>query len=105
MKFIKQQSKLIFIAIHKSYENCASYVLKQNEVLMDKRFYLGFAVLELSKICISDTYYDKLHPCFGEKNLHLHYMDADTFILRVNTKDIIKDLSDFRKFVRFHYSR
>ena len=35
-KNIKQQSKLTFNGIHKSYENYDSYTFKQNEVLMDK---------------------------------------------------------------------
>ena len=37
-KNIKQQSKLSFNGIQKSYENCDSYTFKQNEVLMDKPF-------------------------------------------------------------------
>ena len=45
-KTIKQQSKLTFNGIHKSYENFDSYTFKQNEILMDKPIYLGFAVLE-----------------------------------------------------------
>ena len=32
---IKQQSKMTFNGIHKSYENYDSYTFKQNEVLMD----------------------------------------------------------------------
>ena len=43
-KILKQQSKLTFNGIHKSYENYDSYTFKQNEVLMDKPIYLGFAV-------------------------------------------------------------
>ena len=39
-EIIKQQSNLTFNGIHKSYENCDSYTLKQNEVLMDKPIYL-----------------------------------------------------------------
>ena len=58
---------------------------------MDKPNYLGFAVLELGKILTYETYYDKLQPYFGRENLHLHYMDTDSFVLSVNTKDIIKD--------------
>ena len=42
---IKQQSKLTFNGIDKSYENCYSYTVRQNEVLMDKPIQLGFTVL------------------------------------------------------------
>ena len=100
-EIIKQLSKLTFNGIHKSYDNCDSYTLKQNEVLMDKPIYLGFAVLELSKLHMYETYYDKLQPYFGEKNLHLHYMDTDSFILTVNTKDIIKNLKNLEDIFDF----
>ena len=46
IKIIKQQYKLTFYGIHKSYENCDSYTFKQNEILMYKPIYLGFSVLE-----------------------------------------------------------
>ena len=49
-KIVKQQSKLTFNGIHKSYENYDSFTFKQNEILMDKPIYLGFAVLELIEI-------------------------------------------------------
>ena len=39
-RVIKQQSKLTFNGIHKSYENCDSYTFRQNEVLMYKPVYL-----------------------------------------------------------------
>ena len=29
---------------------------------------------------------------FGQENIQLHYMDTDSFVLSVNTKDIIKEL-------------
>ena len=51
---IQQQSKLTFNGIHKSYEKCDSYTFKQNEVKMDKPTYLGFAILELSKLHMWD---------------------------------------------------
>ena len=91
---IKQQSKLTFIGIHKSYENCDSYTFKQNEVLMDKPIYLGFTVLELSKLLMYETYYDIPQPYFGQENIQLYYMDTDSFVLSGNTKDIFKDLKN-----------
>ena len=57
-KVIKQQSELTFNGIHNSYEHCDSYTFKQKEVLMDKPFYLGVSVLELSKLLMYETYYD-----------------------------------------------
>ena len=65
-QIIKQQSKLTFNGIHKSYENFDSYTFKQNEVLLDKPIFLGFTVLGLSKLLIYETYYDILQPYFGK---------------------------------------
>ena len=56
---------------------------------MDKPIYLGFTVLELSKLLMYETYYDILQPYFGQENIQLHYMDTDSFVLSVNTIDII----------------
>ena len=56
-EILKQQSKLTFNGIHMSYENCYSYTVRQNEVLMDKPIYLGLTVLELSELLMYDTYY------------------------------------------------
>ena len=100
-EIIKQQSKLTFNGILKSYENCDSYTFKQNEVLMDKPIYLGFTVLELSKLLMYEIYYEKLQPYFGQEDIQLHYMDTDSFILSVNTKDIIKDLKNLEDMFDF----
>ena len=101
-KIIKQQSKLNFNGIHKIYEDYESYTFEQNEVLMDKPIYLGFSVLEFSKLLMYETYYDKLQPYFGQENIHLHYMDTDSFVLSVNTKDIIKDLENLEDIFNFN---
>ena len=49
-KIIKQQFKLTFNGIHKSYQNCDSYTFRENEVKLDKPIYLRFSALELSKL-------------------------------------------------------
>ena len=58
---IKRQSKLTFNGFHKPYENCDSYTFKQNQVVTDKAIYVGFAILELSKLHMYETYYDYNH--------------------------------------------
>ena len=100
-KIINQQSKLSFNCIHESYENCDSYTFKQNQVIMDKAIYAGFAILKLSKLHTYESYYDTLQPYFGLENLQLHYIDTDGVILSMNTKDIInasKDIEDIFNF-------
>ena len=101
-KIIKQQSKLTFNGIQKSYENYDSYTFNKNEVVMDKTIYVGFAILELSKLHMYETYYDTLQPYFGQENLQLHYIDTDGMILSMQTEDIIKDLRNLEEI--FHFS-
>ena len=67
---------------------------------MDKAIYVGFAILELSKLHTYETYYDLLQPYFGQENLQLHYIDIDGMILSMNTKDIINDLKKFKRYIR-----
>ena len=91
---IRQQSKLTFNGIHKSYENCDRYTFRENEVKMDRPLYLAFFVLELSKLHMYETYYDILQPYFGQENIQLHYIDTDAFVLSLKTKDIIRDFKN-----------
>ena len=69
---------------------------------MDKPIYLGFTVLEVSKLLLYETYYDKLQPYFVQENIQRHYMDTASFVIKVNTKDIIKDLKNSEDI--FHFS-
>ena len=95
-RIIELQSEKTFIGIRKSHTDCDSYTFKQNEVLMDKTIYWGFAVLESSKVLLYETNYDELQPNFGEKNIQLHYMKTDSLVISIDTKDIIKDLRNLR---------
>ena len=70
-------------------------------MLMDKPIYLGFTVLELSKLLTYETYFDILQPYFGQENIQCHYVDTDAFVLSLNTKDIIKDLTNLEDIFDF----
>ena len=100
-KIIKQQSKLTFKDIQKSYENFDSYTFKQNQIVLYKATNVGFAILELSELHMYETYYDTLQPYFGQENLQLHYVDTDGMILSMKTKNIIKDLRNLEDIFNF----
>ena len=100
-KILKQQQKLSFNGIYKSFDNCDSYLEKEHEILFDKPIYLGFAILELSKLHMYETYYDTLQPYFGQKNIQLHYMDCDSFVLSIKSENIIKDLKNLEDIFDF----
>ena len=68
---------------------------------MDKPFYFEFAVLDISKLLLYETYYNKLQPYFGQESLQLHDMDTDSFVLSVNKHNIIKDLINLEDFFDF----
>ena len=91
-KIKKQHSKLTFNGTHISKKNCDNYIFRKNAVLMDKPIHLGFAILDLSKLLLCETIYEKVQQYFGAKNLQFYYMDTGCSVLCVNTNDLIKDL-------------
>ena len=96
-KILKYQSRLDFNGIHKSYQDYDSYTFKSNVVKMEKPIYLGFVILELSKLLMYETYYDKLQKYFGIDGIEIHYQDTDAFIMSIKTANIINDLSNLQK--------
>ena len=92
---------MTFSGIHNSYTVYDSYIFKEIEVLIDKPIFLGFTILELSKLLLYETYYVELQPYFEQEIIQLHYMDTDSFVLSVNTKDIIKNSKKLEDFFNF----
>ena len=50
--------------------------MKKKEILMNKPVYLGFSILQLSKILIDEFWCDYVKPRYAEK-AELCYMDTD----------------------------
>ena len=100
-KISRWQRNLTFNGICKSFSNCDSYLEKGHEILMDKPIYLGYAIFELSKLHMYETYYDTLQPYFGQESLQLHYMDFGSFVLRMKSENIIKDLKNLKDIFDF----
>ena len=48
-----------------------------------------------------ESYYDKLKLYFGQENIQCHCMDTDSFVLSINTKNIIQDFKKLKKIFDF----
>jgi hypothetical protein len=46
-------------------------------------------------------YYETLQPYFGEKNMELLYLDMDSFVVKLKTDDLIKDLDNLKEHFDF----
>ena len=90
---IKRQSKLSFKGIANHYSEFSVYKYDKEKTVFDKPFYLGFTVLELSKLSMYEFYYSILQP-YWKQSIQLHNMDTDSFILgfHTNHQELIKFL-------------
>ena len=83
-QIIKRQSKLSFKGIVDHYSKFSVYKFDKEKTVFDKPIYLGFTVLELSKLLMYEFYYNKLQP-YWKQSIQLHYMDTDSFTLSFDT--------------------
>ena len=74
------------------------YSFNKETIKFTKPIYVGFCVLELSKLLMYEWYYDKMQQYFGEDNFELHYLDTDSFIFSIKPiKSLIEDLKHFKE--------
>ena len=74
-------------------DNLAIIEMRKVKVKMNKPIYLGLSILELSKITMYEFWYDYVKAKY-EDRVRLCYMDTDSFVLNVRTKDFYKDISE-----------
>ena len=65
---------------------------QKTQIFMNKRVYLGLSILELSKIVMSEFWYDYVKPKYNKK-AKLCYMDTDSFLVHVKIQDISEDIT------------
>ena len=94
-QIIKGQSKLSFKGIVD--QKFSVYKFDKEKTVFDKRIYLGYSVLELSKLLMYEFYYKRLEP-FWQNKVQLHYMDTDSFVLSfdTNNQELINFLEGFK---------
>ena len=74
-------------------DNLAIIEMKKVKVKMNKPIYLGLSILELSKIIMYEFWYDYVKVKYMD-NARLCYIDMDSFVINVKTKDFYKDIAE-----------
>ena len=74
-------------------ENLLAIEMKKTKVKINKPIYLGFSILDSSKIVMYEFWYDYIKTKYSQK-AKLCYMNTDSFIFYVKTKDFYKDIAD-----------
>lgn len=73
--------------------NFTIFKMSKTNLLLDKPIFIGFSVLELSKLHMYRLYYDNFKRFYREK-CELMYCDTDSFFLTIETSDLYRELKN-----------
>ena len=74
--------------------------MRKWKAILNRPNYVGFKILELSKLHMYWFFYRVLKPHFGDR-VQLAYTDTDSFVLHVQSVDINQDLAAIRHHMDF----
>ena len=92
IKFVKTDHKRNYHTMKLISENLSIIEMKKVKVKMNKAIYLGLSILEISKIIMYEFWYDYIKRKYGDM-VKLCYMDTDSLIMNIKTKDFYKDIA------------
>ena len=101
MKLVTTEKRRNYLASKPSYyvtkfftEQCKCFSKRneKTETLVNKLVYLGFSILELSKILMNEIWYYYVKPKYVRK-VKLCYIDRNNLIAYIKTDDIYKDIA------------
>ena len=96
VKTDKKRNKLVsepnFHTMKLIDNNLAIIEMKKVKVKMNKSIYLGLSILDISKITMYEFWYDYVKFKYEDK-ARLCYMDTDSFVVNIKTKDFYEDIS------------
>ena len=73
--------------------NLAIIEMRKVKVKMNKPIYLGLSILDISKITMYEFWYDYVKSKYEDK-ARLCYMDTDSFVVNIKTKNFYKDIAE-----------
>ena len=95
VKTEKKRNKLVsepnYHTMKLIYNNLAIIKMRKVKVKMNKPIYLGLSILDISKITMYEFWYDYVKSKYEDK-ARLCYMDTDSFVVNIKTKDCYKDI-------------
>ena len=72
-------------------ENLVAIHMIKTKIMFDKPIYIGMSILDISKNCMYDFYYDVMKNKYNDK-LSLLYMNTDSLIMEIKTDDFYGDV-------------
>ena len=73
-------------------DNLAIIEMRKFKVKINKPIYLGLSILDISKITMYEFWYDYVKNKYDSR-AKLCYMDTDSFVINIKTKDFYKDIA------------
>ena len=74
-------------------DNLVAIKKQKPKIFVDRPIYLGFCILDLSKIVIYKFHYETIFPKYGSL-AKLAYTDMDSFIYHIQTPDLYKGMAE-----------
>ena len=93
----KRRRRLISEPNYHSHKNFSEYLtaieMKNTNIKMIKRIYLGMSILDISKTLMYEFWYDYIKPKYGDR-AKLCYTDIDSFVIYIVTEDFYEDIGN-----------
>ncbi len=70
-------------------------------IKVDKPFYLGMSILDISKLYMFSFHYEIMQKIYSYEKLQLLYTDTDSFIYEIETDDLFDDLKKYTQYFDF----
>jgi hypothetical protein len=75
-------------------EDLVAVHMQKKVVCLDKPIYIGFSVLDLSKLLMYRFHYDHMMVKYGPQRAQLLFTDTDSLCYSVKTEDLYKDMGE-----------
>lgn len=95
-KIIKKTNDSAFKNEYVLTDNLVLLEMEKEEITFDKPIYVGFTILELSKLHMYKLHYEVFKKKYGDRAI-LMYMDTDSLIYEIRTEDVYDDMNEMKE--------